>query len=167
MLRLSGPDRLAEHVGMLGHSAWKTVEQDRVNAFAGATDDPQWIHVDPERAAGGPFSGPIAHGFLSLSLLSSALQDVLVVEGTSMLVNYGFDRVRFLQPVPVGARIRFASTLLSVEPGAKGYRATARVTAEVEGEPKPALIADWIVLYVPAEAQPQKAAIDIDINVNR
>ena len=130
----------------LGTSDWITIEQDRVNVFADITEDHQFIHIDPERAKETPFGGPIAHGFLTLSLLSKfSEQGGMVIEGVNMGVNYGFEKVRFLAPVKVGKRVRGHFKLKSSEEKRPGqFLFTYEVTVEIEGEDKPALIADWM-----------------------
>jgi acyl dehydratase len=130
----------------LGTSDWIEVTQDRINVFADATEDHQFIHVDEALAAQTPFGGTIAHGFLSLSLLSRMAADVMLVpETTRMGVNYGFDRVRFLAPVRAGKRVRGHFTLVSFEEKRPGqYQFAHDVTVEIEGEDKPALSATWI-----------------------
>jgi acyl dehydratase len=134
---------LKELVGAdLGHSDWLEITQDRVNTFADATDDHQWIHVDPDRARSGPFGGPIAHGYLTLSLVIPLFANLLHVEGTSMGVNYGLEKVRFPTPVPVGARVRLHATLVSatdVPPNA--VQIAVNLTVELENHPKPACAA--------------------------
>jgi len=139
--------RLGDEVGV---SSWVTIDQARIDAFADATDDRQFIHVDPAAAAQSPFGGTIAHGFLSLSLLSPmGIETVLQPEGTRMTVNYGLDRVRFLAPVRAGKRIRGRFTLDSVEEKGPGQILMRHsVTVEIEGEDKPALSAAWIALIV-------------------
>ena len=132
----------------LGQSPWMVIDQDRVNLFADATDDHQWIHVDPERAAAGPFGTTIAHGFLTLSLVPVLMAQVFEVKGVAMLVNYGSDKVRFLRPVPVGSRISVQATLSAVEPTDMGIRATITVTVNLEDGGKPACIAEMITLMV-------------------
>src|SRR5690606_15840648 len=129
-------------------SEWVTIDQDRINTFADATDDHQWIHVDPERAAAGPFGAPIAHGFLTLSLLPSLASSSVSLEATVMGVNYGLDKVRFITPVTVGSRIRTRSTIAKVERVPQGVRVTQSVTVEIDGVDKPAAIAQPISLYV-------------------
>jgi len=130
----------------LGTSDWITIEQDRVNVFADVTEDHQFIHVDPEAAKETPFGGPIAHGFLTLSLLSKfSEQGGMLIEGVNMGVNYGFEKVRFLAPVKVGKRVRGHFKLKSTEEKRPGQHLfTYEVTVEIEGEEKPALIADWM-----------------------
>lgn len=130
----------------LGVSDWITIEQDRVNQFADVTEDHQFIHVNPEMAKMTPFGGPIAHGFLTLSLLAKfAEQGGLVIEGAKMGVNYGFEKVRFLAPVKVGKKVRGHFKLKAAEEKRPGqYLTTYEVTVEIEGEDKPALVADWL-----------------------
>jgi acyl dehydratase len=130
----------------LGASDWIEVTQDRIQAFADATEDQQFIHTDPALAAQTPFGGTIAHGFLSLSLLSRMAADVMLVpETTRMGVNYGFEKVRFLSPVRAGKRVRGRFTLVSFEEKRPGqYQFAHDVAVEIEGEDKPALIATWI-----------------------
>lgn len=130
----------------LGTSDWITIEQDRVNQFADVTEDHQFIHVDPEKAKDSPFGGPIAHGFLTLSLLSKfSEQGGLLIEGVNMGVNYGFEKVRFLAPVKVGKRVRGHFKLKAADEKRPGqFLLTYEITVEIEGEEKPALIADWL-----------------------
>ena len=131
----------------LGVSGWFEISQARIDAFAEATEDWQWIHVDAERATR-EIGGPIAHGFLTLSMLSAMTYQVARFEGVSRGVNYGFNKIRFLAPVPAGARIRSRETLLAVEPKAGGLALTRDVTVEIEGQDRPAVVAEWIgVLY--------------------
>lgn len=130
----------------LGTSDWITIEQDRVNQFADVTEDHQYIHIDPEAAKDSPFGGPIAHGFLTLSLLSKfSEQGSIAIEGVNMGVNYGFEKVRFLAPVKVGKRVRGHFKLKAADEKRPGqFLLTYEVTVEIEGEEKPALIADWL-----------------------
>jgi acyl dehydratase len=134
--------------GEVGVSSWLTIEQERIDAFADATDDRQFIHVDPVAAASTRFGGTVAHGFLTLSLLSRmAAEAMLVPDGVTMSVNYGLDRVRFLAPVRAGKRVRGRFTLDSIEEKAPGQVLMRHtVTVEIEGEDKPALIAAWLGL---------------------
>jgi acyl dehydratase len=126
----------------LGYSDWVTVTQERVNQFAEATGDHQWIHVDVERATKeSPFGGPIAHGYLTLSLIPALLPDIVEIEGFRMGVNYGTEKVRFPTPVPVGSRVRAGATLESATPFDGGITMNMGVTVEVEGASKPALVA--------------------------
>lgn len=126
----------------LGTSSWYAVSQDRINTFADATDDHQWIHVDPERAAAeSPFGGPIAHGFLTLSLAVPMWTELLDVQGVSTKVNYGLDKVRFISPVKAGSRVRMAATIVEVtEVGGEGIQLVVDQTIEVEGSSKPAAV---------------------------
>jgi acyl dehydratase len=137
--------RVGEEVGV---SSWLTVDQERIDAFADATEDRQFIHIDQAAAAQTPFGGTIAHGFLTLSLLSRmAAEAMLIPEGLKMAVNYGFDRVRFLAPVRSGSRVRGRFTLDTVEEKAPGQVLMRHsVTVEIEGEEKPALTAAWLSL---------------------
>jgi acyl dehydratase len=130
----------------LGVSEWRTITQEQVNLFADATDDHQWIHLDAERAANGPFGGTIAHGFLSLSLLPAFGAEVIKVEGARMAVNAGLDRVRFVTPVRVGVRVRDTAELLDAQVGEGRVKLSIRHTVEIENEPKPALVADSLSL---------------------
>ena len=147
----STPSELAASVGKhLGHSAWMVVTQERIQLFADATDDQQWIHVDPARAAQGPFGAPIAHGYLTLSLVNRFLPEIVEVRGISMGVNYGADRIRFPAPVKVGSRIRGGAELLEVESTRDGgVQAKIRVTVEIEGSERPACVVDTISRYYP------------------
>jgi acyl dehydratase len=132
----------------LGESEWHTIGQEQVNLFADATGDHQWIHVDVERAKKeSPFGGPIAHGYLTLSLLVPLLAQVLVVTDTVMGVNYGLNRVRFPAPVPVGAKVRASATLKDVEPVSGGLQVTMSVVIEREGGDKPVCIAEPVYRY--------------------
>lgn len=128
----------------LGSSDWITVDQQRIDRFAEATEDRQWIHVDPERARAGPFGTTVAHGFLTLSLLSHMVESAFAVAETRMGVNYGLNRVRFTAPVPAGARLRAHFTLLAWEPIDGGAQMVTGVTVECEGRPKPVCVAEWV-----------------------
>jgi acyl dehydratase len=145
------PESLLAAVGTeLGPSGWLTVGQDRIDRFADATDDHQWIHVDAERAAHGPFGGTIAHGYLSLSLLAPLMFELLHVEGTALVVNAGSDRVRFLSPVRAGSRVRATATITAAERIATGVRVRQAVTLTAEGTERPALVAETLTVYMPA-----------------
>lgn len=133
----------------LGTSDWLEVTQDMVNQFADATLDHQWIHVDIEKANAGPFGGPIAHGFLTLSFLPHLMAQVLTVTGVSAGVNYGLDKLRFTAPVPVGSRVRAHGKLLNTEPKGPGVMARIEITVEIEGAERPALVATWLVIRYP------------------
>jgi acyl dehydratase len=146
--RLQGIEGLKAHVGdHLGYSDWHEITQDQVNRFADATLDHQWIHVDPERAKSGPFGGPIAHGYLTLSLGPHLLGQVFQVDGTKMGVNYGLNKVRFPSPVPVGAKLRLGATLAGVEDIAGGAQVSVNLNFEVEGQDKPACVAEVVFRY--------------------
>ncbi len=141
-------DSIANHVGEhLGYSAWHNVTQEQVNKFADATGDYQWIHIDVERATAGPFGGPIAHGYLTLSLAPILLSQVLQVEGVKMGVNYGTNKVRFPSPVPVGSNLRLGAKLASVEDVPGGKQVTVEATFEVEGAAKPSCVAELVFRY--------------------
>ncbi len=140
---------LREQVGQeVATSDWLEVSQERINQFAESTEDRQWIHVDPERAAReSPFKETIAHGFLTLSLLSELGKRAMSVGGVRMGINYGLNRVRFVSPVPAGSRIRGRFTLATVEEINGGVQATWNVTVEREGSEKPCCVAEWLVRY--------------------
>lgn len=148
MTHYNSVQELEAAVGQRETSDWITIDQDRINRFADATDDHQWIHTDPERAAAGPFGSTIAHGFLVLSLLPALAADRVSLDGTVMGINYGLDRVRFPHPVPVNSRVRVVSELSKVEATGQGVRVVTGITIELEGADKPAAVADWITLYV-------------------
>lgn len=131
----------------IGHGEWQEIDQDRIDKFADATGDHQWIHVDPERAAAGPFGTTIAHGYLTLSMLPVLTAGLAAVEGVRMGVNYGVNRVRFPAPVPVGSRIRARVDLLSVEDVPGGVQVTALVTVQREGGDKPVCVAETLSRY--------------------
>ena len=133
----------------LGHSEWLEIPQATVDEFARATGDHQWIHVDPGRAADGPFGATIAHGFLTLSLVPVLVEQVFRVDGVSMSVNYGCNRVRFPAPTPTGSRVRAGIELVSLEPATLGFLMTSHVEIEIEGAPKPACVADCLAVVVP------------------
>jgi acyl dehydratase len=144
-------DELEKAVGThLGHSDWHTVTQKQIDTFADATGDHQWIHVDPEKAAQGPFGKTIAHGYLTLSLVPQLVWQVYKVENLAMGVNYGSNKVRFAAPVPVDSRVRAGVELVSLVPGGNGYQLTAKVTIELEGSDKPACVAETVTILVPA-----------------
>ena len=133
--------------GVLGHSSWRTITQDDVNAFAELTGDRQWIHIDPERSASGPFGGTIAYGYLTLSLATLFLDEVLTVDGAALVLNYGSNRVRYPAPVPVGSRVRAQVELQGVEQIRGGVQVVFRLTFEVEGQAKPGCVADIVYRY--------------------
>jgi acyl dehydratase len=131
----------------LGYSDWLEITQERVNEFAEATGDHQWIHVDPERAKAGPFGGPIAHGYLTISLAPMLLPQVMRVEGIQMGVNYGINKLRFPSPVPVGSKLRVGAALAEVEDIQGGAQVTLDLTFEVEGKDKPSCVAQAVYRY--------------------
>ncbi|WP_406021698.1 MaoC family dehydratase [Nocardioides sp. NBC_00850] len=133
----------------LGHSEWHRIDQEQIDAFANATGDHQWIHVDPAQATEGPFGSTVAHGFLTLSLLPMLTWQVYKIEGVKMIVNYGADKVRFPSPVPVGSRVRAGVELSSVTPITLGYQMGLKVTFERDGGDKPACVVDMLALVVP------------------
>ena len=139
----NGPAELLALAGHdLGRTGWRGITQDRVDTFADAADDHQWIHVDPERAAGGPFGTTIAHGYLTLSLIIPMFGELLAVDGVRLSVNYGLDKVRFPSPVRVGDRIRLAGRVVSADevPG-DGVQLVLDFTVEIDGSDKPACVA--------------------------
>jgi acyl dehydratase len=142
---INGTDELKALVGEhLGYSPYLEITQERVNQFAEATGDFQWIHVDVERATAGPFGGPIAHGYLTLSLGPMLYPQIVQIEGFSMGVNYGANKIRFPSPVPVGANVRLGVKLLGVDDVAGGVQTTMEFTYEVEGAGKPSCVAEII-----------------------
>jgi acyl dehydratase len=139
----------ALRVGMeLGPSGWREVTQAEIDAFAAATGDRQWIHVDTDRAAGGPFGTTVAHGMLTLSLAVAELDELLQVEDAALVVNYGFDRVRFPAPVPAGSRIRVRGGIASVEAVDGGAQAVLGLTVDLEGSPKPCCAAELVLRFL-------------------
>ena len=144
------PNDLLGAIGKhLGYSDWLEITQDRIDKFAEATGDHQWIHVDPERAKNGPFGTTIAHGYLTQSLVNYFLPQIIDVRGISMGVNYGTDKVRFPAPVPVGSRIRAGAELVKAEEVTGGVQSVVRVTVEIEGGDRPACVVDTISRYFP------------------
>ena len=143
---IKGTAGLEEVVGEhVGHSEWVTITQEQVNQFAEATGDHQWIHVDPERATReSPFGAPIAHGYLTLSLIPALMPQVLVATGFKMGVNYGCNKVRFMAPVPVGSKLRLGIKVVAVDEIAGGSQMTLEATLEVEGAAKPSCVAEVI-----------------------
>ena len=145
---IHGIDELTALVGThLGYSDYRSVTQEQVNLFADATGDHQWIHVDPERAVAGPFGHTIAHGYLTLSLIPVLLDGVMKVDGVAMGVNYGTNRVRFTNPVPVGSEVRAGATLASVDPITGGVQVALDVIVEVKDAPKPSCVAQVLFRY--------------------
>ena len=140
-----GVEELRAAVGSdLGTSAWLDVDQHRIDTFADATDDHQWIHVDPARAVDGPFGRTVAHGFLTVALLPAFGWDTFEVRGVAMTVNYGLNKVRFTSPVPVGSRVRGTVELVEVSDVSGGVQLVNKVTVEIEGSDRPALVAEWL-----------------------
>lgn len=147
MLSIARPEHLLTVIGTdLGASSWKSVDQSRITLFADATDDHQWIHVDPERAATSPFGGTIAHGFLSLSLLSSFLDELLEVRQAEMLINYGLRDVRFAAPVPAGSMVRATGRIANASMRGSRVQLEVALAVEVSGSEKPACVASFLVL---------------------
>jgi acyl dehydratase len=143
------PEALLGAVGTtLGPTDWITITQEQINAFADATLDNQWIHVDTERAKSGPFGAPIAHGYLTMSLASHFLADLVRVSNISMGINYGVDKVRFPSPVPVGSKLRGTGEIIDAKEVPGGVQATIRITIEREGGDKPAAIVEAIARYL-------------------
>ncbi len=143
-------DELAAAKGEhLGHGEWLEITQDRIDTFADATGDHQWIHVDAEKAKAGPFGTTIAHGYLTLSLIPLLGKGIYRVEGISMGINYGLGKARFPAVVPVGSRVRAGAEIVDVVDKPQGKQVTVRMTVEIEGGEKPACVAETMVLYVP------------------
>ncbi|CAB4963099.1 unannotated protein [freshwater metagenome] len=148
-VEFESPQALLGAVGQeLGVSDWHTVTQEQINLFADATGDHQWIHVDVEKAKAGPFGTPIAHGYLTMSLASLFLPQIVLVHGLSMGLNYGVDKVRFPSPVPVGSRLRGKGTIISAIEVTGGVQAVIRVTIEREGSEKPCAVVDTVSRYL-------------------
>ncbi len=145
-----GIGELEQAVGThLGYSEWHTVTQEQIDTFAAGTGDHQWIHVDPARAADGPFGTTIAHGYLTLSLVSMLVWEIYQVQGLTMGINYGANKLRFPAPVPVGSRLRAGVELVSVTPGRNGYQVLSHVTVERKGGDKPVCVVETVALMVP------------------
>jgi len=149
-LHIDTPASIIDHVGSeLGPTDWIEIDQDRINLFADATGDHQWIHVDPERAAAGPFGTTIAHGYLTLSLVNLLLPDLVAVDGASMGVNVGLEKVRFPAPVPAGSRLRGTGVVVSADEVGGGVQVVVRVTIEIDGSDKPAAVIDTVSRFFP------------------
>ncbi|MFC9392249.1 MaoC family dehydratase [Streptomyces sp. NPDC057027] len=133
----------------LGHSDWHTISQKQIDTFADSTGDHQWMHVDPGKAAQGPFGTTIAHGYLTLSLIPMLCWEVYDIQGVRLSVNYGANKVRFPAPVPVGSRVRAGVELLEVSPGGGGHQVLTRITIERDGGDKPVCVADTVTVVVP------------------
>lgn len=145
----SSPAELLDAVGSdLGYSEWITIEQDRIDGFAEATGDRQWIHVDPERAAKGPFGATIAHGYLTLALTNLFLPQIVRVEGISMGVNYGVDKVRFPEAALVGSRVRGHAVLTDATEVPGGVQAVIKITVEIDGREKPACVVESVSRFL-------------------
>ena len=145
----ASPDELLHAVGRdLGASDWVTIEQDRIDLFAEATGDHQWIHVDPVAAADGPFGATIAHGYLTLALTNQFLPEIMRVDGVSMGVNYGTNKVRFPQPVTVGSRVRASATVTQAEEIEGGVQVVVTITVEIDGEAKPACVVESVSRFL-------------------
>ncbi|KLO63495.1 MULTISPECIES: MaoC family dehydratase [Dermacoccus] len=150
MRTFNGLEELKAAVGEeLGSSEWHEVTQTMVDQFAEATGDHQWIHVDPEKAKAGPFGTTIAHGYLTLSLVPMLAAEIWSIENISMAVNYGSNKVRFTQPVPVGSRVRGTAVLDEVKESPKGAQVAMTFTVEIEGEERPACVAQTLSVIVP------------------
>ncbi len=148
-MEFQSADELKAGVGThLGYSDWMTIDQTRINTFAEATGDHQWIHVDPERAKDGPFGATIAHGYLTLSITNLFLPELLVVPTATAGVNYGANKIRFPAPVPVGSRIRMGCALLEVTDVPGGVQVVTRNTVEIEGSDKPACVVEAISRFM-------------------
>ena len=150
-MKVQGIAGLRELAGTtLGPTEWHEITQDQVNTFADATGDHQWIHVDPERAAEGPFGGPVAHGYLTLAMLPMLLSEIVSVSDAVMGVNYGAEKIRFTSPVPVGSRVRAHAKLLKTQRRGPSVIWNVGVQVEVEGKQKPALVGE--IVYMAAGA---------------
>jgi acyl dehydratase len=151
MLVIPNPSALTQHEGAdLGQTEWLEITQERINTFADATGDHQWIHVDVERAKDGPFGAPIAHGYLTASLANLFLPQLLEVQNASMGVNYGCDKIRFPSPVVVGSRIRGVGAITSVEQTKDGgFQVKVTITIQIEGSDRPACIIETISRFYP------------------
>ncbi|HEY3427326.1 MAG TPA: MaoC family dehydratase [Acidimicrobiia bacterium] len=148
MTSFASPTEMDAAVGHhLGYSEWLEITQERVNLFADATSDHQWIHVDPERAKTGPFGTTVAHGYLTLSLAVPFVEQILKVEGALMGINYGANKVRFITPVPVGCRLRAGAVLAGTEDFGGGRQVTLDLTFEIEGAEKPACVAQVVYRF--------------------
>ncbi|MDN6666883.1 MAG: MaoC family dehydratase [Brevibacterium sp.] len=149
MRTLNGIDEITSLVGTeLGSSEWTTIDQKAIDTFADVTADHQWIHVDEERAADGPYGSTIVHGFFTLSLIPKFSSEIFTIEGVSIRVNYGLNKVRFAQPVLVDSRLRGTVSVKEVIPGDKGTQVILKHVIEIEGEERPACIAEVVTLLV-------------------
>lgn len=151
MRQFTSVDEAKQAIGEpLGPSPWRVIDQQRVDVFANATDDHQWIHLDADRAATGPFGGTIAHGFLTLSMIVAFTNELYSIASPGPVINYGLNRVRFPAPVPVGSRVRANAIFRSIEPVAHGQMLTVEITVEVEGSDRPACVAESLLLLLDA-----------------
>ena len=149
MRTLNGIDEIESLVGTeLGSSEWMTIDQAAINTFADVTSDHQWIHIDEQRAADGPYGSTIVHGFFTLSLIPKFSSEIFTIEGVSIRVNYGLNKVRFAQPVPVNSRLRGTVSVNEVTRGDKGTQVILKHVIEIEGEERPACIAEVVTLLV-------------------
>ncbi len=149
MKKFSGLEEFVAAEGsQLGPTDWLEVTQDRVNLFADATDDHQWIHIDPERAANGPFGATIAHGLLTLSLLPHFTSQMYTIDNIAMAINYGYNKVRFITPVKVGSKVRARAEIAKVDQLDGAVQATLTTTVEIEGSDKPAAVAESIARFI-------------------
>ncbi|WBQ03324.1 MaoC family dehydratase [Kribbella sp. CA-293567] len=149
MQTFTGVDEVVDAVGtQLGETAWLEITQEQVNQFAEATGDHQWIHVDVDRAAKGPYGGTIAHGYLTLSLIAHFGEQLLSIEGVTAKLNYGVNKVRFPSPVPVGSRIRASASIAGAQETPAGVQISLQWVIELEGSTKPACVAETVVLLV-------------------
>jgi acyl dehydratase len=147
MRRFTGLAEVEAAVGdALGYSDWHEITQDEISLFADATHDHYWIHTDPEQAAAGPFGSTIAHGLLTLAHVPVFISEVYAVDGVTLMLNYGFNKVRFPAPTPVNGRVRGAVEIAAVERGAKGTQVVSRVTVELEGSDRPVCVAEMVVM---------------------
>lgn len=149
MIRATHPRDLIALIGTTAVGDWLTISQERIDAFADVTEDHQWIHVDPARAADGPFGHTIAHGMLTLALVPRLIDGLIDVKNADAVVNYGIDGVRFLTPVPAGARVRAHTQLVDATDTGLGIRARLKNTVELDGETRAALVAETILLFIP------------------
>ena len=147
--KFASPDELLAAAGTdLGTTDWITITQERINQFADATEDHQWIHVDVERAKDGPFGTTIGHGYLTVSLCAPFVGQLIDVQGTSMGINYGIDKARFIAPVPSGSRVRAKGEVVSATEVTGGVQAVVRITVELEGSAKPAAVVDTVSRFL-------------------
>jgi acyl dehydratase len=162
MIRTIDVTNLGGHLGEeVAVSEWLQVTQERIDRFAAATGDHQWIHVDPERAAAElPEGNTIAHGFLTLALVSGLLQEAITIGGIRLAINYGANRVRFVSPLPAGARVRGRFTLAAVGEAGGGIQVTWSVTVELEHGVKPCCVAEWLVRYYPVELRAESCQLE-------